>query len=354
MNKLLKTLTATTLAIGLFFQCNLVFADAGFYPLDHERVPESIRQQRSSVFRIFPAKFLGNIPAAEMIARESLVKEHPEIPDDIKRWMLRDIYDCKESGDETCPKYSYAQTNGTASLLGNTSTLVTAAHVVLQFYIAVYHTDFLKLSMAERRGFIRQNSCSFFAEDESGNLVYRSPHKDKNIVFIGTTANNRSRDENERREWNIRGQYLDVAVIHLHENIDGAKPFLLADEGSTEVDFLQALSYPSTTSGRESLGAPDSPGGELRYTHGQRIGYQDLMRQRGMPEELVELIQKPAETVFYANIDGVPGGSGKLILNESGEVLGVFSSAVSSDGNIKEAYSGGSMIISNEVFREHI
>ncbi|HEY8270927.1 MAG TPA: serine protease, partial [Pseudobdellovibrionaceae bacterium] len=117
------------------------------------------------------------------------------------------------------------------------------------------------------------------------------------------------------------GRISDIVRVHLVDT--SASPLQTSKLPSKVGDTVYLVGYPSETSNRTKVGAPDSGGNSLRISVGKIISFADWKQRTGnnFGAQTESLLQ---ENLVFFDADCEHGNSGGPLLNANGEVIGIM------------------------------
>lgn len=309
----------------------------GFLIPSDPSLPEAVRRAASSVLAI--AVPGGNfVSAKEMFNNASLVEalrriESTPLSEEFSS-VERTIYSaqinkCIEQSLEDCHIFE-GVSYGTAFVTGDGRDLRTALHVV---------RDFVRNARAQKAN----AEIPVYLLGSDGEIIY-GPHNLQ--AQVGATLEG-ALDASVYEGPDFGKFNLDQVLIRLSVRVANPIPIASASLSDGEPGFI--VSVPRRTDDRKTFGAVDSDGTSVRISKGTALGPKRLVErlaQAGFVGDEVTAAQSRLEgTALTA--DGAPRSSGGAILNQNGEVVGVYTSGLPQSGAVfpyRVSYGGNSLI----------
>ena len=254
--------------------------EGGFFPTDHEGIPEAVRLARASIFSVYIPSTERQVEVDSGLARPSLTAWAQQMgagDPQVALIMVKQVEYCQKQiatlklKDKKC-QISQSIQRGTGFLLGDGKTLWTAYHL---------------LAGARKYG----SDYPVFIFNAAGDLV------------IDPNVKNLKVDHPEQIQ---RQSSLDYATISLPQEI--GKPLKLAKNYPGPREAVFTVGFPSCT---------DCPQNTESRTTGPNANGKDMRVSRGQAYNEVAL------PMVNTSVDMVGGNSGGPGLNAEGEVFGI-------------------------------
>ncbi len=295
-------------------------------------LPAKILERSDSVLRIVPLN-LGeageNWPAArrqEIAGGECRDPQHFLIK--LRCDYIRD--ECPADGFCRIP-YS---TSGTAFVVGDGSTLVTAFHVAAENESARLHflgAALLNLPAEKRDEIFSSYRPAFLLFDSNGRKIYdtrdyEQPHR---YLSVGDPLESFRRQAKSGMPARLKGFAKDFALIQLRKPVAAGLPVKTPDVSDK---IFWALGFPMRTSGRTI----NYDGFNFYANQGRRQMITELGRTFKFK---LKAGDSKFPLLYYGN-DIVQGFSGGPLFNERGEVIGIISATLSTHASFSGASFG--------------
>ncbi len=322
------------LALSVLAWSNLASSEPGFWPIEHAKVPEKVRDASRFVFQVsVPVASKHQIEYSKIEATKrdlATTYQSGKISQAHYLLLLQELDRClkNENQDYFCTISSEDIGGGTIFSLGNQQ-VATALHVVAPFLRRMLEQSEVKeLSESQQLRFLQQVRIPVVIEESVGQ--YRRVYL--TINTLTKAAFNIIKDEANTKFFH---KLFSDAIILNVDGMDVGSGLKIAKSTTTTAEHLYALGFPNQTTNRHSyFNVPDADGYGLRVTIGEKRDFirffNELVEFKGI-EKVAELTSDEKSYVsrmHFVATDLNSGMSGGPLLNLNGEVVGVVHSLV--------------------------
>lgn len=296
-------------------------AEQGFVTSANTQVPGAVEIGGDAILQIV---MLSDTPRKIPKSDYASIIRNPSKMTLLQKMQVDRIAECSEKNLDFCELY-YKST-GTAFLAEDSSTLWTAAHVVQEKDAPVKIGERLRFELFDAKG---------------QRLVDTRDSKDvATVAKIGDPAYLSKKHNVAADYWWISSS-ADFAKIKLSSPL-ALRPLTISKTAPKAGEKLYSLGYPSVTEFsriRELANSKSSI--TSRVSFGNIIQSSELTPLKGKlnPKSADAFNKQVASTLMIFNLDGLPGQSGSPVMNDRGEVFGIFT-AVFHTVNQNERASG--------------
>lgn len=294
----------------------------GFHKPDSPLIPASVQAAAKSVYQIVaPAgepKTIGAIFGENHTLQEIINKvEGTPISEQFaqqdKDIFLFQIRNCAKSNQPLRCQIYEGDKISSAYLVGDGSRMRTAYHAVSD---ALGDKSITGNSVAAK--------VPVLVYESSGRRIWSGY---ASALFPKSYLYNRYKEEGQ-----ITLPNDDLADIQLSKRL--GRPLPASVIAAKPGDTIYLIGFPKFTSDRAAYGVPDSPGGQLRISAGQVIPMEVASQKQGVnPADLTETTKSYYGQMVISDADGVPGLSGGVAVNASGQRVGTYTSGYPADGS---------------------
>ncbi len=303
-----------------------IYADPGFYTVGSSEIPTHVSNQSNAVFRIY---ILAPRPSF-FVSRENIELYRNDIasnpPGAYRYWKRIEIQNLQNHP----VYYSYDANNGTAFLVKNNRTLLTAGH--LFDAIGALPSQFSRAkTYQEAQKSLMNHIPPFVVVNQHDQIVYdtRNPEsedsKSLRIGFNGHSSYSLTLGSSYAGlDHSSSATMTDLIELQLGRNLN-AKPFEFATSTPAFGAQVFKIGFPVESKGRYIHQTPDSDGESLRIAKGKVIDvpqfYIDFLNQYVKNSDAISVFLNQRITT---DVDAVPGTSGAPIVDTQGKVVGLF------------------------------
>lgn len=308
-----------------FLQSLVIQSEPGFFPIGHPKVPAIIGEKADSIYTIYIVfEQLGYLPKNQIPTQRQYLQT--SVTGHLQTWRYLELE--LFAGEPSIPIFNVAV--GTAFLLGNRRTLVTArqnfdiAGVFPQPYFAApnYQSAMLAVEnmippivVTDRDGKVVLNT---FVEDPRPNISFRFCGHPHYCQQMGTPF--------ESMEISTAREMTDVLVMTLPQDLPG-NPLEIRDRPLGVNEQVYVVGYPDETVGRNSFkDAVDSEGKGLRVSLGKTLTPIDAYREAllRLNNRRPDIVSAYLSQQIFTDADAANSMSGSPMLVQDGKVAGVY------------------------------
>ena len=335
-------------------------ADPGFFPVSHPTLPAVLKQHASSVYRIVIQHPRNHVRVTPDTMPFYWAQEVANAPSHKRFWKEAEIEHFFQNGYGRVCNVSMS----TAFLVGDNRTLLTTAH------------DLWNLGLVPNRYFnsTAESGAEFASKrlvlpmvifDDKGSVVFSSrrtppasqvPTGMYEVRTLGHPSMIRAKGGLIRDVRGAAGKnLLDFFAIRLDRDLPG-HPLPMATSLPQKGERVFSLGFPFETTGRASLGAPDSDGVSLLASVGKVIDFprytETLLNADGMTAEVAAAY---LDQLVISDLDASFGTSGSPKVNDSGELCALLTTTWDTpEARADKAYGGKTKGLATQFFEEHL
>lgn len=291
-------------------------AAVGFMFPQDPRVPQPVRDAGKSIYRVVTQsgdeETLVNLRDPDSLVPFLATLEKPE-----RQWQKTQLMSCLQAGQSLCHIFS-KQGMGTGFVQDQSGNLTTNLHVIVEQVSAKYHENPF-LDEQERQNAIQDMPLTLALINRDG-IVQTSPvQKTPKLNFFAPLPY--LLDGGMDHMNSLMARVSDEVEIKMNEKLDEPLPKASAAPNVGESVYL--VGYPIATQDRGPLGQMDSDGQHQLVSTGHVISYEDFIARTHapIPQEFANVFRSQ---ILFTDLDCEHGNSGGPVLNERGEVVGLF------------------------------
>lgn len=302
----------------LFLQFSgIAYGNPGFLPTTDKTIPESVVSASGRVYKITSQG--GRLDRVILMSDAAQVKSaQNHFAGDDKWWQKTQLDSCTNNRLQVCPIFDQMG-DGSAFTLNTPDSMYTNLHNFYEVISANYSLD----KNATSEIILKRNlhvPLLFALTDQNGkSVVDTSKTTIGTLEFFNSSPHLLGGDISNMN--NVLGRASDVVRVHLPNTT--ALPLSISKTSVKQGDTVYLLGYPMATSNRSSVGAVDSDGNSLRISVGNVISFADWKLRTGnnFGAQEESILQ---ENMIFFDADCEHGNSGGPLVNENGEVVGIF------------------------------
>lgn len=297
--------------VSLFAKSDVNF---GFYEKNSSEIPTAVHAAKTKIFKITMPYYI-HVNAE----RYDAVIAHLGNSEDIRR----EVQICKDANEESCI-VRYSEINGTAFLDKTPDAIWTNCHIVTQWMqYAARKRNFTKTK--EVFDYFSGLEMPLTLTDSENKNIYSATEKSILKVFVPLVSFPHVLSACDTID--------DLVKIKL------ARP--LADDGLRWNKTSSALrmylgGFPRATTSRAAMGKMDSDGSQFYWTLGDFLDFKSEVGSSYMQQKEHSSLVTSGTYMQGLLSDGVEGMSGSPVLNEMGEVMGIYKGFVPLDEDHKD------------------
>ena len=297
------------LLVGAWAQAE-IRVNYGFYPSNSPEISSTVRAVQDKIFKVIAPRYIS--VKTETVRR--LLNQEGAITDPAVRKMFEK---CDLSGESDLCWLLSGEENGTAFLDEDPRFIWTNCHIVRPWMNYASRNENIT-SKAELRSFFTDKEVPLQLFDANQRRIYDGSEQPAYLRVYAVAMN-----------WNQTARSCDSKNDLVKIELGAA----LASNGlkwrhrknpPKSSDNLYLGGFPRETSNRERLGRRDSDGKSFFWTKGPYLEkkssqYYEFLESH--PDHDLLLSVSYAESLFADSVEGL---SGSPVLNEAGEVVGIF------------------------------
>jgi len=304
------------LSLLILLSANLAHAKMGFWPIDDEQIPGSVRDAASSTYQVFfPGT--GSAPMKREDAKMSL--RFSELSGTKSAVLTKlnqlELELClRHPKMKECVLSTMPQSSTLFSL--EDGRIATAAHAIKNYIQRVMSLPGVQnLSVSKKMDIIYELPIPVILREKNGK-IHSVVLKINKILQQSLSS---------FAEYSDSSFGSDGLLMTIEKGFEVKQGLKFANAKVADTEIIYAVGVPGKTTDRSLLGVPDAAGFDMRVTFGPKLSLDQLISVIGGGEVLGpqdrDLLAQHV-IAFYG--DGYGGMSGGPILNKKGEVVGIF------------------------------
>ncbi len=292
---------------------NIAMAEPGFWPIQHEKVPEKVRLAAKSVYQVY-------LPSAqaEWLAIHEVPSQKPYLrqrfPEDDRQLLIfQELSLCEQQMWDKC-RYSVSKMPAATLYAIENNQFVSVTHSLIYYVQRLIYLQGIK-----KPEILGLKIPAVISDGKKLFPVFLKVSKAK-IETVEVLQKQLRRHPTAGFEEDFDGIVFEV------EGFKAKEVLKIAKDTPKPGDKIYALGFPAATNNRKQFfNVPDSNGKSLYVTMGEAIDGKEMIKRRIKGID-VEVTDEELRRYVAFGGDGAVGLSGGAMVNQEGEVVGVVHS----------------------------